>query len=382
MKALKSISYFVAISITAGAFNYLFQVIGARSLSIEDFSKFNEWFAYTSMFAFAGGLLQNAANFYLIPHKQMVRHTLGCLLLTAIGGIAIFASNDFIPGLFTGIFIIFASMNGWLTGQAQIRLMYKTMAFAGLALATIKVMMAGIPLWAPNTESFIRIVTLAFIPSILLLAIHLFKSDRGQKIQLQHTSHQVIMAAIAISLTTALVPQLDILVLSKTQPKAIFEAFVQASIFYKVVFFFFLIFAQWLLPQQTLDQGLSAIRKLYTFLPILLGLLAATILTVLSEPVSVYIMNWNPAPPKSYVFLSCINMSLLTWLFLLIQESCAKKLAHKALVIAGLLALLGLGQYIGGWSIYIYFAVNATVTFLLILVLLQFLKIANNNSPR
>ena len=111
--------------------NYLFQVVGARNLTIEDFSKFNEWFAYTSMFAFAGGLLQNAANFYQVSHQQMIRQAIGCMLISVAGLISVLTWSNDSTTLFTVVFIAFATMNGWLTGQSQIRLMYQTMAFAG-----------------------------------------------------------------------------------------------------------------------------------------------------------------------------------------------------------------------------------------------------------
>ncbi len=374
MSVLKSISYFIAINIAAGVLNYLFQVVGARSLSIEDFSKFNKWYAYTTMFALTGGLLQNAANFYLIPHKQIIRQNVIFVVLAIIGLGLVLSERSESTRLFTGIFILFATMNGWLTGQSQVRLMYQTMAFAGLTIAAVKVGLAGFQIWPSTTETYIKIITLAFVPSIALLSYRLFKSEKNLNIQVRHTSREVISAAIAISVATALVPQIDILILSKTLNKNTFEAFIQASIFYKVVFFFFLIVAQWLLPQQTLDQGLSIIRKLYTFAPLALGLAAASILTLISEPVSVNIMNWHPAPPRSYVFFSCINMSLLTWLFLLIQEACAKRKAHVALGSVVGLILLGVFQYLTGWSIHIYFAINGAVTFFLILILLHFLK--------
>lgn len=374
MTALKSVSYFVAINIASGAMNYLFQVVGARNLSIEDFSRFNEWFAYTSMFAFAGGLLQNAANFYQISHKQMIRQAIFCVVVavTGLSSVLLWKSDSTV--LFTALFIVFATMNGWLTGQSQIRLMYQTMAYAGFALALVKVMLAGSHLWPATTDSYIRIVTLAFVPSIVLLGFRLLKSDHSQNLELKHSSRQVLLAAVAISMSVAIVPQLDILVLSKTQDSSVFEVFIQASIFYKVVFFFFLIFAQWLLPQQTLNHELSIIKKLYTFSPVVLALIASGFLTLISEPVSVWIMNWDPAPPKSYVFFSCINMSLLTWLFLLIQETCARKMAHVAVMATGSLVALGLVQYAGAWEISTYFAINGAVAFLLIVVLLQFLK--------
>lgn len=373
MSQLKSISSFVAINILAGVFNYLFQIIAGRNLSVSDFSSFNEWFAFASLFAFGGGLLQNGANFYPVGRSSLIRQMTVYVVICSVVLWQVLAvdSNSM---TFTLAFVILSIINGWLAGQSQVRLMFTAMASAGALLALTKIALAFFPSAETGSFTYIKIATVAFVPSILFLgAAQIFRQQDGT-LQRKHTSHQALFSAGILTVAAAVVPQMDIIILSKTLDRGVFDQFIQASIFYKAVFFFFLIFAQWLLPQQVRQKQTFVGKHLFNFIPIALTLAGASLLTVVSGPVSTYIMNWDPVPPSSFVFLSCVNMSLLTWIFLLIQESCSKKILTSAFAATLALIALAFVQYLGAWSIFQYFAVNGFVLSVIVYFLLGRLK--------
>lgn len=373
MSQIKSISLFVFINILAGIFNYLFQIVAGRNLTVGEFSSFNEWFAFASLFAFGGGLLQNGANFYPVEKTALIRqyaiYAFICLMV-----LWSVVSEKSTISTFTISFVIMSIINGWLVGQSQVRLMFTTMASAGAILALTKIALTFFPVAEVNALTYIKIATVAIVPSILFLgAIQIFGKQKNTANR-QHSSYQALFSAAILTASAAIVPQMDIIILSKTLDRGIFEQFIQASIFYKAVFFFFLIFAQWLLPQQVRQSQTFVGKYLFNFIPVALTLTGAIALALVSEPVSNYIMNWNPAPPRTFVFLSCVNMSLLTWIFLLIQESCSKKLMLQAFFVTSGLAVLGFIQFLGAWTIFQYFAINSVILSAFIAFMLKGLK--------
>lgn len=315
---LKQGGFFVAGSLLAGLLNYLFQVLAARQLSPDQFAALNGWFADAAVLFLLGGLLQYAANFAPAPRARLrlavIGFNIASLLLlwrwSAQSGLT------FERGL---LLVMGSCFLGWLTGQAQIRLAFGVMAVSGVLFALTKVAAAAWPgLSSAPIEVFALGLYAAYLPAIWFLSIYLWKASDPR------TPGQPSWAApFVLSTAAAVIPQFDMVLMNHTQDASVFQDFAHASLFYKGIYFVVFIVAQWLLPKQIHSKTRTPLKSVAV---IALGALVASAgLTAVSPFVSQWVLRWPHRPELDLVFWSCLHMSLLTLLFLWIQETCARR---------------------------------------------------------
>ncbi len=315
----RSAGLFVFASLTTGLLNYLFQVIASRELSAADFAHFNSWLANLSLLFVLGAVLQYAAVFISVARRH--------LRLVLLGG-------NFVLWLFVvrwlqqpegltiergAMVVIVAVLVGGFTGQVQARSWFGTLSVAAVSTAIIKVALIWAPIWAE--ASLDRFAFALFAPSIFILILFTVKLWSSFPIA-SATSRPNWFAPLCLSLAATVIPQLDLVLLSHTEEAANFSAFARASLFYKVIFALAFTLAHWLLPRQVLGGR----YQLQPLLPLLLlgSIVGSALLAFVSPYIAASVLNWSDPPNAFLIFSSCLNASLMTLLFLYIQDSAAK----------------------------------------------------------
>lgn len=328
---IKQASLFMFANLAAGFLHYLFQLVAARRLTPAGFAELNGWFADVAICLFLAGLLQYAANFWPAPRRQL-RFGLLTIVFICLGclGTWLYAPEfSFARGASV---IVAAAAFGWLIGQAQIRLAFGVMSAGNLAFGVAKL---AISLWPTTTNPvapFAFALLAGYFPAILLLALALWRVSDVEKVPTPSWQ-----APLMLSLAGAVIPQFDMVLMNHTQPATTFQAFAQASLFYKGIYFALFILAQWLLPQQIHRPTRTPVPRLPATGAC--AVVVCAVIWVLAPLVSTLLLRW-PSPPDGHlVFWSCLHMSVLTMLFFWVQETCALRRPRLALWALGALAV-------------------------------------------
>lgn len=331
--------FFVIASAAAGLLHYLFQLAAARGLSAPDFAQFSQWFAQIAFCFFIGGILQYAANF-APARRPFLRASIVALNLFLILLGVIWFTHEGLTFTHAALVVISSCVFNWFFGQAQIRLAFTTLAIASLTIGAAKLIMALNPAIEPSDLNRYAFPLFAcYIPAIWMMSYVLWSKEDPK------TTGQVSwLAPIVLSVAGAGIPQFDILLMSYTQTPEAFQEFAQASLFYRGIYFVVAIVAQWLLPHQIHGNAGSMLKNLGVVAAAAAALSGA--MAWLAPGAAQAVLNWQTAPAQDIVFLSCIHMSLLTLLFLWIQETCAGRRPRLAAAVLSVLALEAGAQWL------------------------------------
>lgn len=373
-------SFFAISNILAGVFHYLFQVLASKEMAAAEFAQFSVWLATVAVLCMLGGLLQYAGNFFPSTKSQAERSLLVSTALTFVFSVAWFfipASND----LQGALIVISAGLFGWILGQIQQRLLFLLMGIMNLAMAGVKVFFVLIPgTFGTVMERFSYALLICYFVALLVTYLvsrsskfEITSSPSGMK---STQTAALWLAPLLLSISGAIIPQMDIIVLQKWQPDQVFQDFVRASLFYKGIYFLMFIFAQWMLPQQISKTGSKAHQGILTYHFAIAAFVGSLAVTVVAPYVEQFILKWDSMPPAAMIFYSCFNMSLLTWVFLLIQESCARhqlRLAGAALVVI----FMNLGaQLLLQLEVVQYFQLSILVYLSLLITMIRVLRLS------
>lgn len=372
-------SFFAISNVLAGLLHYLFQVFASKQLSASDFAIFSVWFAQVSVLCMAGGLLQYAGNFYPATNKVAIRSIqisiLGCFAL--ISAWILFPSElNLTRGL---LIVVSAGCFGWISGLIQQRMFFIFLGTLNLAMAGFKLLMIFIPLefLTDGLARFSFAVLAGYGPALLLVYILLWNKKSFTEVpvhSLRRVGANVWAAPIILSLAGALIPQMDIIILKNWTPTEVFEDFVRVSLFYKGIYFFMFILAQWMLPKQISRTEHKTTNPIFSFQLGLAALVGSAAVTLAAPLIETWILRWDSLPPSSMVFYTCLNMSLLTWFFLLIQEACARnKLKIASVALAGVVGNLGL-QSLLRWPVEAYFQLAICIHLTILVSMIYALK--------
>lgn len=357
---------FVALNFIAGFLHYLFLVVASKQLPAESFSSLSAWLAYLS-FAFIGaGVLQYLSCFVPLSRKHMRLFVAGGLLYAAASAALPFtlAFDHTMIGVLVGLM---ACAFGIFLGQAQVRLLFLGLSAGNLAVGLGKLAFALLPILPfESAERYFWAVPLTYVPAIILMSFVLLRHQE----EVPRTSggrgvKAAILSTVILGAGSALLPQFELMLMRSTQDAEAFNGFARLSLFYKAIFFVFLIFSQWLLPYQLRDPKRAgkalADPRLYA------GSVVLALCGALFGPlVAHYALGWSESPSRLHIFLSCWNMGLLTWIFLLLQDLCAKQKARAAAaVLIGVFVVSPL-QLLGGFPITLYYGVALVWNTLLI----------------
>lgn len=324
---------FLAISVGAGLFNYLYQVVAGRILSAGDFAALNGWLANLSVVLTLAGFAQYAANFR--PMRQSsLRLSIVVFNVGAVAAIYAWSLSTRSLGWDRSLFLVSLSICfGWLAGQAQIRLALIVLASSSLVVAFAKFALALNPV--ESTAALDRFAfSLAAATSLGLLFLGGFLWNARDVASSNRKPSWTAPALLSIA--TSIFPQFDLLLMSHSQNAADFSDFARASLFFRAVYFLVFIGAQWLLPRQIQGhaKGLSNIIPRVGLLTVIL----TGALTIVSPQISQLILKWEVGPEKTLVFMSSLQVSAMAILLLQVQELCAKRQIGTVLFIFSALA--------------------------------------------
>jgi hypothetical protein len=350
---------FVAANVAAGALNYVFQVIASRTLDKAAFGDLSLWLAKLSIAAVIASVAQYTGTLLPVSGSTLRVAATALAASTVVLSLVAWLLPDGSPGLMLALALAFGIANGWVTGQAQNRLLLATFAAAALIVPIVKISIALAPIghWT-GVDRFYGALALGYAPAVVFVAVRLMTTRAaaaGRKTGESLASG--LSAALVLAFAAAAFPQIDLIVVKATQDPATFQTFARVSLFYKAVFFLFLIAANWLLPYDIRDRAPRFLRLDSVWL-FPAGLLVSAAMAVVSPFVSSLIMHWDEAPPARLVFLACENMCLLSWIFLIVQSACARKrIRPGVLLLGGLVATYALVRALSP-SIATYFVVT------------------------
>ncbi len=322
-KVLTSGSIFLIANIVAGFCNYLFQVVASKQLNATNFAAFNSWFAGLALFFMFGSLLQYAAVFFPMDNLRLKKWLILINILCIITVLIWLKLGDSSLVLKATLIIIGGSLSGWILGQIQNRLMFFTIAAGNIIIGISKLIIIFLFVFANQLESYRFAVFACYFPALWFITYQIWTSTATP--HLIANENKKWAAPFILSVSGAFIPQMDMVLLAKLLNENDFSIFAKCSLFYKGIYFFIFIFAQWLLPHQVRGEGIFKGRSTYSIGIAGLAIFASGILAVISPWTVKVLLKWQVSPPITLIFLSCLNMSLLTWIFVLIQQACVQQ---------------------------------------------------------
>jgi hypothetical protein len=349
---------FLVSNFAGGGLHYLYQVVASRSLDKAAFSAFSFWLANISLGFVLASVAQYVGNFQPTSNSRLrsVAPALGgavvalSLLAVANGGLSL--------ATVSAMTILSATVNSWLLGQAQNRLLFYTFSTATLLVALCKLAVVWPSFWrASSADLFYVAIVVSYAPSILFLAMRLSLS-RGVPSPSAPVGGLAgaLGAPLFIASAAAAFPQLDLIVVKATQDAGTFQDFARASLFYKGLYFAFVILLQWMLPYQV-RRSSSSVPRLNRNVLFAVSIGSSALIALVAPTVASVVMHWPDAPPRAMIFCSCCNVCLLSWILFLIQEACAHGRSGHALALLGSVG----GAYAVVWTLSpalsVYFAI-------------------------
>lgn len=315
---------FLALNILAGALNYLFQAMSAKFLTTENFGLFSAWFSWLSLGLATGVFTQYLANFFN-PSQNMVR---GLSVVVGAISILIFSLLISYPSLpawgIAGLTLMIAPLTHWLMGVSQRRLMTSLFSVACCLVAAIKIL--TLLVWQHNNilENIFWSLPLSYAAGAILLSPCLLMRDpvKEKSPDFLLRSKDRIAGAVLLSVLIVAIPNVDLIFIDLTQDKTVLAMYAQVGLIYKVIFFLFMILAQWMLPHQLkgAQGGLPPQNMKYFVRICVQGLVFSLAATVMTPFLFDRVLNKPLLAPQLWIFLACFYISLLTGFFIEIQR--------------------------------------------------------------
>lgn len=360
---------FMAANLMAGLLNYFFQIVASQKLNSADFSVMSSWIAHVSVLFIGAGVLQYGSNFLPASARgfrlSLVGLNFGFILLIAIWFLSA-------PGLTlskAAIMLIGAILFGWTLGQVQGRLLFLTVAAVNVAVGVSKNLIVLLPLPLSDMEKFAFAFFACNLPAVWVITTVGFRHAEPPKRQSSHSGQQGLTAAVLLSSYAILIPQIDLIILNWTQSRDAFNEIARASVFYKAIYFFFFAIAQFLLPIQLRSTSRSLNPWFGSVKLGGIALLSCGMLALASPWIIRDLLRWDSEPGRDLIFLSCLNMTVFTWIFMLAQEACARRRIQPAALGLAFLGTEWALQWLLAFPTTLYFAL-ALISRLFVLILL------------
>lgn len=365
--------YFFFANLISGVIHYLFQVYAGRTLDLVAYGAFNSWFALISVLTVASLFIQYLPNLIHIPKSTFRISILFLIVINFVFLWRIFLYKHISIFEISIWYLVVSVGYGFIFGIAQSHLFFILIATATLLQSLIKFLFGFF--WTDKVLGFYLAPAVSYVPALLPLLLLYFKPLH--EIKRLHNIKSAAFGTFILSFITVFIPQMDILIVKFTQNELIIGEFARVSLFYKGVFFFFLIIAQMLLPKQT--QAQSFIKNLHItlkdcFLILLIGLLTGGISTLLFKPITNLVFNTNVETPHSWVFLSLLHISLLTFIFFKIQAYVAKKELRLAFVLCSVLIVESIILILFKLSVPSILTISCSIEFIGLLLLTFYIK--------
>jgi len=334
-RSMPALAFLVA-NLAGGGLHYVYQVVASRSLDKAAFSAFSFWLANISLGFVLASVAQYVGNFQPTSNGRLrsVAPALGGAVV-ALSLLAVTGGGSSLATL-SALTILSATVNGWLLGQAQNRLLFYTLSTATFMVALCKLAVVWPSFWrASSADLFYVAIVVSYAPSILFLAVRLGLS-RGVPSPSAPVGGLAgaLGAPLFLAAAAAAFPQLDLIVVKATQDAGTFQDFARASLFYKGLYFLFVILLQWMLPYQVRSSS-STVPRLNRSVPVAISIASSALVAFVAPTVASLVMRWPDAPPRTMIFLSCCNVCLLSWILFLMQEASAHGRSGHAMALLG-----------------------------------------------
>jgi len=300
--------------------HYLYQVIGARRLSAVEYGELNAWMAYLSLCLAAGTVLQFVSNFKVLTDRGF--RTLATLSSAAAVLVGVLILSGVIPvtPLVAGITTIALSLPFYtLIGQFQARQAFVAMGFGLFVLALTKLSLLFLPVMA-TAEQFYAAFPLATGMATVVLGIFTLTTVGRAAAEKKRPSdlRTALPGSVVLAVAMALLPQLDILNLTRLCDAEELGRFARVSLFSKAVFFGAITLLQISLPFHVAATSPEA-RRLDGFRRVVLlertGLAAcvfgSVVLAWISPIISLRFLGFDLSGMQSWVLLSCLSLTAL-----------------------------------------------------------------------
>ncbi len=345
---LTGAAFYAMASVLAGALHYFFQLWAATQLDQIQFGELTSWIAYFSVTLSLGAFAQYAANFFSISSRRLKTFSAITLILAIASlayGFTSARSSEWVIGL---IGLLLGILFSWFSGQAQARLAFVVMGVGILVAGLGKFALAGasFPTERPSLE-LAWAVSLSYAPALIFMcSVMILTADRWKDVKNGRRALMSGLGATALlSFASAFIPQMDIIAVNLNQTADVIGEFSKVSLLYKAIFFGFLIFAQWMLPHQLSENDISPSWAAWISATKWRRLTVSAGFGIFACAVSLVVAVWlKPALTGriEWIWLSCLNMVLLTNLFFFIQLSAVKeRLLRPALILAALALEVG-----------------------------------------
>lgn len=258
-------------------------------------------------------------------------------------GLYIYSKSPVPSPLFTGGTIFLATLFMWLLGQLQSRLLF-------FAVGTVLMVSAGSKLatallghnTASSEAAFYWAFWMSFVLPVGLILIFAVMSEMKSETTPVTLSFSEIkkrlLATTALATAATLIPQVDILVAQQLLSPELLGEFSRVSLFYKAGYFGLAIVAQWLLPHQ-IQQNVSNHKSANWILVLFgLGILGAATAGAVGPALAEYLLKFSLAESRTWIFLSCLNMSAMIALYFFIQTDCSNLYLRRPFILLSLVS--------------------------------------------
>lgn len=317
---------FVLANIGVGVLNYFFQVAAAKSLSTTEYGAFNVWNATLSVFLVFASVFQFYGTLTHYSYKKLSLVTFGSALLLIM--LSAYGVPD--PYFVIVVTVFFSGVFSFAYGSLMAHFFFLQAGVLALVMTATKVLY---PYFVVTDLRFYHAIMTAPVVGLLLSTLFLFRL-RPQ--ETNSVAKGTLLPSFILALMAALIPQLDILITQAHASEVATGHFGYVSLISKAFFFILMIGSQLLLPYQARSgESILALKK-YFILPIL-GLIVGLFASFLGPQVLASVLGKDVSIEPLWVILSCFNVSVLGTLYLLIQESVAKKSIKVPALYVGLL---------------------------------------------
>ena len=357
-RSMPALAFLVA-NVAGGGLHYVYQVVASRSLDKPAFAAFSFWLANISLGFVLASVAQYVGNFQPTSNGRLrsVAPVLGGAVV-ALSLLAVTGGRSSLATL-SALTILSATVNGWLLGQAQNRLLFYTLSTATFLVALCKLAVVWPSFWrASSADLFYVAIDVCYAPSILFLAVRLGLS-RGVPSPSAPVGGLAgaLGAPLFLASAAAAFPQLDLIVVKATQDAGTFQDFARASLFYKGLYFLFVILLQWMLPYQVRSSS-STVPRLNRSVLVAVSIASSALVAFVAPTVASLVMRWPDAPPRTMIFLSCCNVCLLSWILFLMQEACAHGRSGHAMALLGSVGVAYAVVWTFSPALAVYFAIT------------------------
>lgn len=310
-------------NLSAGGLNYLFQIRAAHRLPGIAYGSLNTWLAITGIVLSLGTLSQYLMVF--MPDSRSTRvktfYALGTLFCLGLLSFGLSVLQTTASLFWLGVSTLFFGIAFYLVfGKLQQRRRYLLLGCLTFLLALTKILVTFIsPAGRPEDHMYFLALPLSFALCAVafLLFLNPFKASLEKSIHVNKFSLRPLGGPLLLAVAYSLMPQFDLLLLRALHDPASVGTFSKASLFAKAIFFSVLTLLQVSLPKyiefaksKTLAQEIRHLQRLELF-GIIFCVLGSFFFYATGPFLSEHFLNINLLEQRSWILLSCLNLSCL-----------------------------------------------------------------------